>query len=49
MYGYSQVYTLTGDKQWLDVAERNADLKAVKEQADKKLREMFATWREGLK
>ncbi len=25
MYGYSQVYGLTGDKQWLDVAERNAD------------------------
>ncbi len=25
MYGYSQVYALTGDKQWLDVAERNAD------------------------
>jgi unsaturated chondroitin disaccharide hydrolase len=25
LYGYSQVYELTGDKQWLDVAERNAD------------------------
>lgn len=25
MYGYSQCYGLTGDKQWLDVAERNAD------------------------
>jgi len=25
MYGYSQVYALTGDRQWLDVAERNAD------------------------
>ncbi|MEX0677657.1 MAG: glycoside hydrolase family 88 protein [Pirellulales bacterium] len=25
MYGYSQVYALTGDKEWLDVAERNAD------------------------
>jgi unsaturated chondroitin disaccharide hydrolase len=25
MYGYSQVYALTGDKEYLDVAERNAD------------------------
>lgn len=25
LYGYSQVYALTGDKQYLDVAERNAD------------------------
>jgi unsaturated chondroitin disaccharide hydrolase len=25
LYGYSQVYALTGDKLWLDVAERNAD------------------------
>jgi unsaturated chondroitin disaccharide hydrolase len=25
LYGYSQVYALTGDRQWLDVAERNAD------------------------
>ncbi len=25
MYGYSQVYGLTGEGQWLDVAERNAD------------------------
>jgi unsaturated chondroitin disaccharide hydrolase len=25
MYGYSQVFALTGDRQWLDVAERNAD------------------------
>jgi unsaturated chondroitin disaccharide hydrolase len=25
MYGYSQVYALTGEREWLDVAERNAD------------------------
>ncbi|REK12912.1 MAG: glucuronyl hydrolase [Planctomycetota bacterium] len=25
LYGYSQVYALTGEKEWLDVAERNAD------------------------
>jgi unsaturated chondroitin disaccharide hydrolase len=25
MYGYSQVYGLTGEREWLDVAERNAD------------------------
>jgi len=25
MYGYSQVYALTGAQEWLDVAERNAD------------------------
>ena len=25
MYGYSQVYGLTGEVEWLDVAERNAD------------------------
>ncbi|MEX2560013.1 MAG: glycoside hydrolase family 88 protein [Pirellulales bacterium] len=35
LYGYSQVYALTGDKEFLDVSERNADYWLTQLPADK--------------